>query len=64
VGKKGRVYLTIPQGGVGKLELVVSEHKRVLSAASVNGDPIPTDALAEVVEVKAGDMLVVRRILN
>ncbi|MCU0662481.1 MAG: hypothetical protein MUC50_09175 [Myxococcota bacterium] len=61
MGQRGRVYLTIPDSGMGKLELVVQGRMRVMSAVSLDGKAIPTDAQAEVVEIQSGDILVVRR---
>lgn len=53
IGHSGDVYLTIPKGGVGKINIVVNDTFRVLDAQSKDGD-----------EIKTGELVVVESIIN
>lgn len=61
IGRRGRVYLTVPARGPGKVEIVTQGRMMVMNAVSAEGTAIPTDEEVEVVEVRPGDLLVVRR---
>jgi len=60
IGKNGRVYLTIPKGGTGKVEVEVQGGLNVLDAVSEDGAEIKSDQPVTVAKVNAGT-LVVRR---
>lgn len=59
VGQKGRVYLTIPEGGSGVVSVTVQGGLRQFDAVSENGMKIPTGALVRVTGLSAGNLLVV-----
>jgi hypothetical protein len=58
VGQTGKVYLTIPQGGTGKVQVVVQGRLAVLDAVSEDGSDIPSDRAVAVTGVKAGTLVV------
>ena len=60
IGKSGRVYLTIPKGGTGKVEIEVQGGLNVLDAVSEDGAEIKSDQAVTVAKLSAGT-LVVRR---
>jgi len=62
VGAEGRVYLTIPAGGTGKVQVVIQERMLELDAQSENGEEIRTDENVTVVRLLAGEKLLVRKI--
>ncbi|NLN61814.1 MAG: hypothetical protein GX146_02935 [Myxococcales bacterium] len=51
VGQEGRVYLTIPQGGVGQVEIAIQGQQRICDAITEGGASIPTDSRVRVVSV-------------
>jgi hypothetical protein len=59
IGKKGTVYLTIPEKGTGVVSVSVQGGLKTLDAVSEKGIRIPTGAIIEVVGVKAGSILIV-----
>jgi hypothetical protein len=59
IGKKGTVYLTIPEKGTGVVTVAVQGGLKSLDAVSEKGTRIPTGAIIEVVGVKAGSILIV-----
>lgn len=64
VGYSGDVYLTIPKGGVGKINIVVNDTFRVLDAQSKDGDEIKTGELVVVDSIVNGKVLVNKVKLN
>lgn len=60
VGGGGTVYLSIPAGGTGKVQVVVQGRLREFDAVSASGEGIPTGGPVRVVEVR-GSVLVVER---
>ena len=58
VGCQGTVYLTIPQGGVGRVTLNIRNHLREYDAAGGRGEQIGTGTLVRVVEVKGTTLIV------
>jgi hypothetical protein len=59
VGQQGTVYLTIPEKGVGSINVTVQGSQRTLDAMSKDGLKIPTGSVVKVVGVAAGKILVV-----
>jgi hypothetical protein len=59
IGKKGAVYLTIPEKGTGVVSVSVQGGLKNLDAVSEKGTRIPTGTIIEVVGVKAGTILIV-----
>jgi hypothetical protein len=59
VGQQGTVYLTIPEKGVGSVNVTVQGAQRTLDAMSKEGLKIPTGSVVKVVGVAAGKILVV-----
>ncbi len=62
IGKVGRVYLTIPEEGSGKVSIVVQGGLRELEAISANKERIPTGESVRVVKLVGNRVLVVERI--
>lgn len=58
IGCNGTVYLTIPQGGVGRVTLNFRNHLREFDAAGAHGEKIDTGALIRVVKVNGTTLLV------
>ncbi len=58
IGQQGRVYLTIPAGGTGKVIVTVQESQREFDAVSANNEEIPTDDRIKVVGIEAGVLIV------
>jgi membrane protein implicated in regulation of membrane protease activity len=61
VGMDGTVYLTIPEGGTGKVNVSVQGALREFEAVSRDNQRIETGTRVRVVEVKSGGILVVER---
>jgi hypothetical protein len=59
VGQQGTVYLTIPEKGVGSINVTIQGAQRILDAMSKDGLKIPTGSVVKVVGVTAGKILVV-----
>jgi hypothetical protein len=59
VGQQGTVYLTIPEIGVGSINVTVQGAQRTLDAMSKDGIKIQTGSVVKVVGVTAGKILVV-----
>ncbi len=62
VGQEGKIYLTIPEGGTGKVEVVIQGRLMVMDATCVDGNEIKTGERVQVVNVESGDRLVVMKI--
>ena len=62
VGQEGSVYLTLPRGGLGKVEVVVQGRLGVFDARAEDGAELPTGSRISVVSVESGDVLVVQAI--
>ncbi len=58
VGSTGTVYLTIPEGGTGRVSINFRNHLREFDASEKNGAAVPTGAPVRVVEVKANILIV------
>ena len=61
IGQEGSTYLTIPAGGVGKVQVVVQGRLRHVSAVARDGQAIPTGEQVTVVGMAADNTLVVER---
>lgn len=59
VGQVGKVYLTIPAGGAGKIEVVIQQRLKVVDAMSRGDVNIPTGTQVKVVDVSGPGTLVV-----
>jgi hypothetical protein len=62
IGQEGAIYLTIPAGGVGKVEAVVQERMKYVDATARDGRAIPTGERVAIVGVGPDNTLVVERI--
>ena len=62
VGQEGRVYLTIPEDGSGKVSIVIQGGLRELEAVSENKERIPTGETVRVLRVISNRILVVERV--
>jgi hypothetical protein len=62
IGQEGRVYLTIPERGSGKVSIVIQGGLRELEAVSAAGERIPTGETVRVVRVVSNRVLVVERV--
>lgn len=58
VGCTGTVYLTIPQGGTGQVNLNFRNHRREFNATEKNGGEVPTGTPVRVVKVNANILVV------
>jgi membrane protein implicated in regulation of membrane protease activity len=61
IGQKGTVYLTIPKGGTGKVQLVVQERLKVLDAVAEDKKEIKTNENVEVID-ELNEVLIVKKI--
>jgi len=61
VGKEGSVYLTIPSGGTGKVQVEVQGRMAIFNAVSDAKKEIPTGTRVSVTEVRSGNILVVKK---
>jgi membrane protein implicated in regulation of membrane protease activity len=61
IGQTGKVYLTIPQGGIGKVQVEFQGRLSVLDAVSEGGVEIRSDQAVKVANVNGGT-LVVRKV--
>ncbi len=61
VGAAGSVYLTIPTGGIGEVQVAVQERLRIYEAKAENGEEIKTGQNVRVVNVVGGNTLVVQK---
>ena len=62
VGKQGSVYLTVPPGGTGKVQVDIGGHLKVVDASSDSDEELKTGDRVEVVRSVAGNTLVVRKV--
>ncbi len=61
VGAQGSVYLTIPAGGIGEVQVAVQERLRIYEAKAEGGEEIKTGQNVRVVKVVGGNVLVVQK---
>ena len=62
IGKEGKVYLTIPQSGTGKVNVAVQGNLREFEAVSADSESIVTGETIRVVRILGTRVLVVERI--
>ena len=62
VGQEGSVYLTIPPGGTGKVQVTVQGRFQVFDAASEANQAIKTGERVKVVKIVSGNILVVKTV--
>lgn len=62
IGQEGTTYLTIPAGGVGKIQVSFKNRLREFEAKSHGGEAIKTGERVRVVAVEDGRVMVVERI--
>lgn len=62
IGQEGTVYLTIPAGGVGKVQVVVQGRLMVFNAVTDGGKKLQTGDRVTVKEVAPDNMLVVNKL--
>ena len=58
VGSTGTVYLTIPEGGVGRVSINFRNHLREFDATEVNGEMVPTGTPVHVIQVNANILII------
>jgi membrane protein implicated in regulation of membrane protease activity len=62
LGKEGTVYLSIPEEGPGKVNIVIQGGLRELEAVSANHERIPTGESVRVVKILSNRILVVEKV--
>jgi membrane protein implicated in regulation of membrane protease activity len=62
VGQEGKVYLTIPKGGTGKVNVVVQGSLREFNAVAESKTKIATGERVKVVQIANNNTLVVKKI--
>jgi membrane protein implicated in regulation of membrane protease activity len=60
IGARGKVYLRIPKGGTGQVQVTFQGQMRTMDATSEGGVKIDTGEFIEVVDIIAGTLLVKR----
>jgi membrane protein implicated in regulation of membrane protease activity len=61
VGQEGTVYLNIPAGGTGQVQLSVQDHLKIYDAMAAGGQEIKTGSAVKVLRVQAGNVLIVKK---
>ena len=62
IGEEGTVYLTIPEGGTGKVRVAVQNHLKVFNARADDRGELKTGDEIKVVNVVSNNILVVTRL--
>jgi membrane protein implicated in regulation of membrane protease activity len=62
IGEEGTVYLTIPEGGTGKVRVAVQNHLKVFNARAEDRGELKTGEEIKVVNVVSNNILVVNRL--
>jgi membrane protein implicated in regulation of membrane protease activity len=62
VGTPGEIYLTVPAGGTGKIQVTVQNHMSIFDAVSRDGTEISTGTAVRVAELRGANVMVVERI--
>ncbi|HEY8241145.1 MAG TPA: hypothetical protein VIH35_06855, partial [Kiritimatiellia bacterium] len=62
IGQPGEVYLTIPAGGTGKVQVSVQNRLSVFDAVSGSGAEIKTGAAVKVTTLRGANVMVVEKI--
>ncbi|MFH1421846.1 MAG: NfeD family protein [Planctomycetota bacterium] len=61
IGQEGSVYLTIPPGGIGKVQIRVSDRLREFEATSEDKQELKTGENIKVVKIAGSNLLVVKK---
>jgi hypothetical protein len=61
IGTQGSVYLTIPQGGSGQVQVIVQGSLKIFDAMSKDRKKIATGEKVQVVDVASGNTLIVEK---
>ncbi|MCL5270148.1 MAG: NfeD family protein [bacterium] len=64
VGQEGSVYLTIPTGGTGKVQLTIHDRMRFYDAVSEGHESLKTGERVQVVRVTGGNVMVVKKAIS
>jgi hypothetical protein len=62
IGAEGTVYLTIPAGGTGKVQILIQDHLNIYDAISDTQETIKTGEGIRVTRLVAGEILVVEKL--
>ena len=62
IGKHGTVYVPIPAGGVGKVQVNLQNRTVEFQAVTEESEPLRTGETVEIIEVKNSDTVAVRRL--
>ena len=62
IGQEGSIYLTIPAGGVGKVQVVVQQRLKHVNAVARDGQSIPTGQRVTIVGMGPDNTLMVERV--
>jgi membrane protein implicated in regulation of membrane protease activity len=61
IGQQGKVYLTIPAGGTGQVQVAFQGRLMIFEAMSANKEAIKTGELVVVIDITGGNTLVVEK---
>ena len=62
VGQPGEIYLTIPAGGTGKVQVTVQNRLSIFDAVAGNGAELKTGAAVKVTGLRGASIMVVEKI--
>ena len=62
IGQPGEIYLTIPAGGTGKVQVTVQNRLSVFDAVSRDGAEIKTGVAVKVADLRGANVMVVEKI--
>jgi membrane protein implicated in regulation of membrane protease activity len=62
IGQQGKVYLTIPAGGAGQVQVAFQGRLMIYEAVSANKESIKTGDQVVVIDITGGNILVVEKI--
>jgi len=62
VGQEGSVYLNIPPGGAGQVQISVQDHLKIYDAVADDNQEIKTGTSIRVVRIQGGNTLVVEKL--
>jgi phage tail sheath gpL-like len=62
IGQEGLIYLTIPGGERGKVQVVIQDSQKIFDAVSADGSEIKTGAQVKVTKVVSGNVMVVEKL--
>ncbi len=64
VGSEGKVYLTIPTEGEGKIQIVLQGGLKICNAVSANKEKLATGTMVKVVRVSGSSTMVVEKVTD